>query len=42
MFSTQACLIKNLAILFTCYYYYYYNNNNNNDRITAFDPGQPG
>jgi len=24
MFSTQACLIKNLAILFTCYYYYYY------------------
>ena len=21
------------------YYYYYYNNN---DRLTAFDPGQPG
>ena len=20
----------------------YYNNNNNNDRLTAFDPGQPG
>jgi len=21
---------------------YYNNNNNNNDRLTAFDPGQPG
>jgi len=23
-------------------YIYIYNNNNNNDRLTAFDPGQPG
>ena len=23
-------------------YWYLYNNNNNNDRLTAFDPGQPG
>jgi len=27
--------------LLTCYFHDY-NNNNNNDRLTAFDPGQPG
>jgi len=29
-------------IIYMYIYIYTYNNNNNNDRLTAFDPGQPG
>jgi len=31
-----------MAVIMTITLIYLYNNNNNNDRLTAFDPGQPG
>jgi len=29
-------------VRFSCHIFSGFNNNNNNDRLTAFDPGQPG
>ena len=31
-----------LEVIWLIFYWQYNNNNNNNDRLTAFDPGQPG
>jgi len=41
-FKKNLKFIKSGFSIYDCYYYYYHYYNNNNDRLTAFDPGQPG
>ena len=35
-------MIDDVSKLFPAHKYWSDNNNNNNERLTAFDPGQPG
>jgi len=36
------CPVSFILVYSRCAHLKYNNNNNNNDRLTAFDPGQPG
>jgi len=39
---SNVCHIGSNILHFSLKHFSHYNNNNNNDRLTAFDPGQPG